>query len=157
MPLQALEDVGHYVLWMLDNPDRSTGMDLEVTTDQVNFDDIVSTFIRVTGRKAVHRYVPFEIYLPKAEPYPNAPASWENPKAPRDESLMSWRENFTAWWKYWAGGLGATRDIALLDEIHPNRIKTLEEWMRKYDYQGKRKDIFKGREDLREMMLSGNL
>ncbi len=71
------------------------------------------------------------------------------PGAPKDDSQMSWRENFTAWWKFWGAGLGATRDMKQLDEIHPTRIKTLDEWMRKVGYQGKAKDVLKGFEDFR--------
>lgn len=146
----ALEDVGVFTLWLLDYPEKPAGMDLEVTTDQISLADIADTFTRVTGRTAIHRCVPLEEYLPKAEPYPNAPASWAaGPDAPRDESLMSWRENFTAWWKYWSSGMGATRDISLLDSIHPTRIKTLEQWMRKNRYEGKPRPILKGLEDLR--------
>lgn len=154
IPLMAVEDLGAYVLWILDNPKRSAGMDLEVTTDEVSFPEIASTFTRVTGRKAVHHRLALEEYLSKAEPFPNAPANWAaGPDAPRDESLMSWKDNFTAWWRFWGEGIGATRDIALLDEIHPTRIRSLEEWMRKTNYQGERKSVLKGVEDLKAMSL----
>jgi hypothetical protein len=62
---------------------------------------------------------------------------------------MTWQQNFTAWWKFWGEGLGATRDMALMDEIYPGRIKTVEEWMRKVDYQGARRGtVLKGVGDL---------
>lgn len=112
--------------------------------------DIAETFTRVTGKKAFHKRLPLEEYLQKAEPYPNAPANWAaGPSAVPDKSAMSWRENFTAWWRFWGEGKGATRDMALLDRIHPQRIKTLEEWMRKVNYDGKQKAVLKGAEDLR--------
>ena len=138
----ALADVGVFVKWIFDHPEKSAGIDLQMTTDQVSFSEITSTVTRVTGRKAVHRVIPLEEYLPKYEPYPNAPANWAG--LPSDGSVMTWRENFTAWWKYWGEGKGATRNIALLDEIYPGRIKTLEEWLRKVDYQGgKRGSVLK--------------
>ena len=134
IPLIALDDVGVYVKWIFDHPERSTGINLEVATEEVSFLDIAAAFEKVTGGKGIHRRLSFEEYLPKREPYPNAPANWANNDG--TPSTMTWRENFTAWWKFWGQGLGAGRDMALLDEIHPGRIKTVEEWMRKVDYQG---------------------
>ncbi|KAL6835634.1 NAD(P)-binding protein [Trichoderma sp. SZMC 28015] len=150
IPLIALEDVGFYNLWIFDNPNESAGLDLEVATDQVSMGDIAETFTRVTGKKAIHKRLPLEEYLEMAEPYPNAPANWAaGPSAVRDKSVMTWRENFTAWWRYWSEGKGATRDMALLDRIYPGRIKSLEEWMRKVSYDGKQKAVLKGIEDLK--------
>lgn len=150
IPLIALEDIGHYVLWLLDNPSLSSGLNLEIATDQVNFADIARTFTTVTGKKGMHQYVPLEKYLDEAEPYPNAPANWAaGPGVTRDESTMTWKENFGAWWRFWGEGLGATRDLQKLTTIHPSRIKSLEEWMVKVHYDGKRKDVLKGAEDLR--------
>ncbi|KAH8807905.1 hypothetical protein F5884DRAFT_881445 [Xylogone sp. PMI_703] len=152
IPLIALEDVGHYVRWMFDNPQRSSGMQLEVATDEVSMADIAETFTRVTGRKGIHRFMDFEPYVKKREPYPGAPANFtKGPNEPKDPSQMTWGENFTAWWKYWGGGFGATRDFKLLDEIHPGRIKNLEEWMRKVNYQGARKSVLKDIEDSQHM------
>src|SRR5882757_3133035 len=105
----ALDDVGVFVKWIFDHPEKSTGINLEMATDQVSFSDITSTFSRVTGRKGVHRVISFEEYLPKKEPYPNAPANWATGLP--DGATMTWRENFTAWWKFWGGGKGATRDM----------------------------------------------
>jgi hypothetical protein len=143
----ALDDVGVFVKWIFDHPNKSAGINLEMATDQVSFSDITAAFTRVTGRKAIHRVITFEEYLPKREPYPNAPANWAGNGS--DEATMTWRENFTAWWKFWGSGKGATRDMKLLDEIFPGRIKSLEEWMRKVDYQGgKQGSVLKNIEDL---------
>ncbi|KAH8698439.1 hypothetical protein BGW36DRAFT_339526 [Talaromyces proteolyticus] len=153
IPLIALDDVGSYVLWIFDNVERSAGVDLEVTTDQVSFQDILEVFIRVTGKKAVHITLSMEEYMDKVEPYPNAPANFIGGKNRiDDESNMTWRQNFTAWWRYWSEGIGATRDFALLDEIFPGRIKSLETWMRKVDYQGKPKQVLKNLEDLKAQL-----
>ncbi|KAK3632760.1 hypothetical protein LTR56_007135 [Elasticomyces elasticus] len=150
IPLIALDDVGAYSLWIFNNPSDSAGLDLEVATDQISFPEIAAVFTRVTGKKGIHKRVSLEEYLPKAEPYPNAWANWSaGPDVKRDESSMTWRENFSAWWRYWSEGKGATRDMALLDRIHPNRIKNLEEWMRLKKYDGKPRPIMKNLEDLR--------
>lgn len=142
--------MGFYSLWIFDNISESAGLDLAIATDQVNFTEIAETFTKVTGKKAAHVVIPLEEYLPLAEPYPNAWANWAaGPDVVRDESAMTWRENFSAWWRYWSEGYGMTRDMTLLDKIHPERIKSLEEWMRKINYDGKPRPVLKNIEDLR--------
>jgi hypothetical protein len=152
IPLIALDDVGYFSLWLFDHPEKAAGMDLKVATDQVSMADIAAAFTRVTGKEAHHVRLPLEEYLPKAEPYPNAWANWAaGPNIQRDESAMTWRENFSAWWLFWGEGKGADRNMALLDRIHPKRIKSVEEWMRLKQYDGKPKAVLKGVEDLRAM------
>jgi hypothetical protein len=142
--------VGTYSLWIFDNPEKSAGLDLEVATEQVNFAQIAEVFTQVTGKKAAHVYVPLQDYLPAAEPYPNAWANWAaGPDVVRDESAMTWKQNFAAWWQYWGEGFGATRDMALLDQIHPKRIRSLKEWMEQVGYDGKPRDVLKNLGDLR--------
>ncbi|KAH7095144.1 NmrA family protein [Paraphoma chrysanthemicola] len=149
IPLIALQDVGHYSLWLFENIAESAGMNLKVTTDEISFQDIAATFTKVTGKKGVHKYLDFEEYFAFNEPYPGALANWAaGPNAPRDEASMTYRQNFTAWWKFWGEGVVQPRDLQLLDRIHPQRIKSLEEWMRIFEYDGKRKSILKGVEDL---------
>lgn len=149
-PLIALEDIGVYSLWMFDNIKDSAGLKLNVATDEVSFADIATTFTQVTGKPAAHQFVPLDVYLPMAEPFPHAPANWAaGPTAPRDESTMTWRANFSAWWSFWGEGWAEKRDWALLDKIHPQRIKSLKEWMGKNEYDGQPKAVLKGAEDLR--------
>lgn len=148
MPLIALCDVGVYNLWIFDNPSESAGIDLQVVTDNVSFGEIVRVFTEVTGIAAVHKTMPFEAYAPHAEPYPGASVNWVlGPDAVRDDSVMSWRENFGSWWRYWGDGITKPRDTAILDRIHPERIKTLAEWMKRTGYNGKRGNVLKMVED----------
>lgn len=103
----ALDNVGVYSLWIFNNPSESAGLDFEVATDQVSFAEIMVTFTRVTGKKGIRQRVPLEEYLEKAEPYRGAYSNWAvDPNIPRDESFMSWKENFSAWWRYWSEGKG---------------------------------------------------
>ncbi|KFX86668.1 hypothetical protein V490_08960 [Pseudogymnoascus sp. VKM F-3557] len=151
IPLISLDDLGPYSLWLYDNPQESAGMNLKVTTDEVSFEDIAAVFTEVTGKKGVHRHVPLEEYLPGAEPYPNAPANFAaGPNAVRDEASMTWRENFSAWWRYWGEGIVEPRDTHLLDRIHPFRVKSLGEWMKMVHYDGQPKSVLKGPEDLKK-------
>ncbi|XRM37648.1 hypothetical protein ABZX51_001109 [Aspergillus tubingensis] len=150
IPLIALEDIGHYSLWLFNNLTESAGLNLKIATDEVSFADIAAAFTEVTGKKGVHRYVPLEEYLPTAEPFPNAPANfYAGPSAVTDESTMTWRQNFSAWWKYWGEGRAEHRDFTLLNRIHPNRISSLSDWMRMVNYDGQRKNVLKGVEDLK--------
>jgi hypothetical protein len=99
----------------------------------------------------VHRYIPLEDYLLSAEPLQNAPANWAaGPNAVRDESTMTWRENLSAWWRYWGEGLSEPRDMNFLDTIHPGRIKSLGNWMKKVHYDRKPRNVLKGIEDLKK-------
>jgi hypothetical protein len=144
--------MGHFSLWLWDNPSESTGLQLKVATDEVSFDDIAATFTKVTGKRGKHHTISLEEWLPLGEPYPDAPANWAaGPHAPRDESTMTFKANFAAWWRYWGEGKPEKRDFALLDRIHPKRIKSLEDWMRQVKYDGQPKAVLKGAEDLRRM------
>ena len=150
IPLIALEDVGQYSLWMWDNPQESTGLQLKVATEALTFEEIAAVFTKVTGKQGKHRFVPLEQYLLMAEPFPNALANWAaGPGAARDESTMTWRANFRAWWQYWGEGVCEDRDFAYLDKIHPKRIRSLEDWMRLVGYEGLAKPVLKGVEDLK--------
>lgn len=121
-----------------------------MATDQVNFTEIAAKFTEVTGKQGIHRRISLETYLEKAEPYPGAYSNWAiKPDVPRDESFMTWRENFSAWWRYWSEGKGATRNMALLDRIHGSRIPNLEAWMRLKNYDGRPRSVLKNLQELR--------
>ncbi|CAI7662912.1 unnamed protein product [Penicillium pancosmium] len=153
IPLIALDDVGAYSLWIFDNPSESAGLNLEVATDQVSFAELAATFTKVTGKQGMHKAVPLEEYLVKAEPYPGAYSNWiVKLDVPRDESFMTWREIFAAWWRYWGEGKGATRNLAFLDRIHGSRIPSLEAWMRLKNYDGRPRSVLK---DLHEHRKNG--
>ena len=123
-------------------------MDLSVVTDHVSFAEIAKVFTEVTGKPGVHQSVPWETYAARAEPYPGAFVNWTlGPDAVRDDSIMTWRENFGAFWRYWGDGITPPRDTAILDRIHPNRIKSLADWMRHVGYDGKRQNVLKQVED----------
>ncbi|CRK47150.1 hypothetical protein BN1723_007375 [Verticillium longisporum] len=148
LPLIALDDVGVYNLWLFDNPDEAAGLDLSVVTDNVSFPEIAKTFTEVTGKQGVFKSTPFEHYAKVAEPYPGAFVNWSlGPDAPRDESVMKWNDNFGAWWRYWGEGRTPLRDTAILDRIHPKRIRSLAEWMKHVGYDGNRRFVLKMVED----------
>jgi hypothetical protein len=59
----ALDDLAFYVDWIFSNPDKGTGMDLAVATEDVTWDNLVKTFMEVTGHKAVNANISAEEYF----------------------------------------------------------------------------------------------
>jgi len=51
---------------------------------------------------------------------------------------MSFRNNFTGFWNIWKDGI-IQRDYTLLDEIHPGRIRSVEQWLRQEQEAGSEK------------------
>lgn len=127
----ALEDCGTYVRWLFDHPDRADGMNLAVAIEPVRYDALAAAFTRVTGHPA--RYIDIDIDAYFARAYgamADQPAGYN--ADPSDKSTMSFRDNFTGFWNQWKHNI-ISRDYALLDEIHPGRIRSAEQWLRRQD------------------------
>lgn len=137
IPHVALEDCGFYARWLFDNPDRANGMNLEVAIEHVEYQKLAEAFTRVTGHPAQYIDITLGEYWEGEGPLKHAanlPTGYN--ADPSDKSTMSFKKNFTGFWNMWKDGI-ITRDYAFLDEIHPNRIKTAEEWLRREDELGK--------------------
>ncbi|MBB4235794.1 NmrA family protein [Rhizobium sp. R635] len=127
----SLEDCAFYVRWLFDNPERSTGMNLEVAIEHVRYDELAAAFERVTGHPA--RYIDTDIDDYFGGPLKNAadrPAGYN--ADPADKSTMSFRDNFTGFWNMWKHDV-IKRDYRLLDEIHPNRLKSIDQWLERHE------------------------
>jgi hypothetical protein len=127
----ALEDCGYYVRWLFDHQERANGMDLAVAIEHVRYADLAAAFQRVTGHPAQYIDTSLEDYF--AGPLKAAadkPAGYN--ADPNDKSTMSFRDNFTGFWNMWKHNI-IERDYALLDEIHPNRIRSAEQWLQRQD------------------------
>ena len=135
VPHVALEDCGYYVRWLFDHPERSNGMNLEVAIDDITYTGLAAAFEKVTGHPAQYIDTAMDAYW-------NGPqkASADTPAGynadPNDKSTMSYRDNFTGFWNVWKHGI-VQRDYALLDEIHPNRIRSAEQWFTREDQLGR--------------------
>jgi len=127
----SLEDCAYYVRWLFDNTERSVGMDLEVAIEHVRYDELAAAFARVTGHPA--RYIDTGVHQYFGGPLKNAadrPAGYN--ADPADRSTMSFRDNFTGFWNMWKHDI-IKRDYQLLDDIHPNRLKSAEQWIRRHE------------------------
>jgi hypothetical protein len=140
VPHVSLQDCGYYVRWLFDHPERANGLDLEVAVDHIHYADLAEAFSKVTGHPAQYVDVGLEEY------WTSGPLSRGGQHAagynadPNDKATMSVQDNFTGFWNLWKhSGKNEgviQRDYKLLDEIHPNRIKTAEEWFRRENEAG---------------------
>ncbi|MBW7968576.1 NmrA family NAD(P)-binding protein [Bradyrhizobium sp. BR 10289] len=135
VPHVALEDCGYYARWLFDHPERANGMNLEVAIEQVGYHDLAAAFERVTGHPA--QYIDTELEAYWSGPLKmaaNLPAGYNADL--NDKSTMTFRDNFSGFWNIWKQEV-VRRDYALLDEIHPHRIKSVEQWLRREDQLGR--------------------
>ncbi|KAE8442506.1 hypothetical protein EG329_003287 [Mollisiaceae sp. DMI_Dod_QoI] len=146
----ALDDCGYYVRWQFDHPERSNGMDLSVAIAAIPYSELASAFSTVTGHPAQYIDTPLEEYWKMFGKSADKPAGYNADAS--DKSTMSFRDNFTGFWNMWKFDV-VERDYGLLDEIHPGRVKSAEEWFRREDEKG-RKD---GRGGLWERVQRENL
>jgi hypothetical protein len=150
MPFIHLDDFGRYMSWAFSSPHESNGLILGIATAHVSGTDLAEAFTAVTGSKA--KYVDASLAehlkarfarLPKG---PHTKVGFQSVKDD-DALLQSFGENFTNWWNlYRASGSNKgliTRDYDLLNRILPNRVKSVEEWMRKVNYDATRRSVIK--------------
>ncbi|KAK7419637.1 hypothetical protein QQX98_003228 [Neonectria punicea] len=138
VPEVALDDCGYYVKWLFDNHERAAGMDLDVAIEHATYTEVPKAFEKVTGKPAQSIDASFD------ERFANAPVA-ELPTGynadPKDPATMKYRDNFTGWWNLWrhsGGNKGLIKkDYKVLDEIHPGRIRTVEDWFRREDKRGR--------------------
>src|SRR6201986_5397058 len=135
VPHVALEDCGYYARWLFDNAERANGMNLEVAIEQVDYHELAAAFERVTGHPA--RYIDTTLDAYWNGPLRMAadlPAGYN--ADPGDKSTMSFKAKFTGFWNIWKHGI-IQRDYALLDDIHPHRIRSVEDWLRREDQRSR--------------------
>lgn len=148
IPMIHLDDLGEYARWIFEHPHQSAGKDLEIATQHVHFDDVAKAFSEVTGKRATYRPLPLDTWL-DAVVHEGASSAYQID--PSEPGTLTWSTSFKGWWNLWrySGGKNPviSRDYDLLDKILPNRVKSIEEWMRKVGYQGDRQLVLKDQQD----------
>jgi hypothetical protein len=129
----SLDDCGPYVRWLFDHPERANGMDLEVGIADIKYADLAAAFERVTGHPAKYIDVSLDEYWANG---PMAKAAKLPAGYNAENGAMTVRENFTGFWNIWKYGV-LKRDYKLLDEIHPGRIRSAEEFFRLEDQKAR--------------------
>ena len=149
VPFVHLEDLGHYVHWIFSHISQSAGMNLKVAVEHVSYDYLAATFTKVTGKPARYHNVSFDELFTSGAFAPVSEVRLGAETAGEDPTLLSYRQNFTAWWRLYqrsGGNRGIIkRDYDYLDEIFPQRVRSVEQWMRKTNYTGEMRPVLKNR------------
>jgi hypothetical protein len=140
-PYTCLDDLGYYTHWILENPGKSSGLNLKVAVEHVSLNQLASTFTEVTGKPAKATNITVdEWFKDKGWGKYLEHKMGSSQVLAGDSSLLTVRENFTAWWGIYqrAGDNKGIlqRDYAFLDRIHPGRTKSLKQWMQRVGYNG---------------------
>ncbi|KAK9352155.1 NmrA-like family domain-containing protein 1 [Lipomyces doorenjongii] len=148
VPFVHLNDLGFYVDWIFSHPDASAGMNLKVAVEHVSFQDLANEFTNFTGKPARYENISFEEYFSTGPLAQTASAKLGAEGAGEDDpSLLTYQQNFTAWWRLYqlsGGNKGLIRrDYELLDKIHPERVRTVKQWMEKVGYTGEYEPVVK--------------
>lgn len=139
----ALSDLGFFARYTFDNRAHTSGRELEVASDIVGWDYLVSTFTKVTGEPATVVHQSVDEWFANFDGVDKPVA---NELGDGDGTGTTWRENFAGWWALWRDGI-IKRDMTWIREMHPE-AETVETWMRKNDYVGRwKRSVLKNSED----------
>ncbi|KAL3489237.1 NAD(P)-binding protein [Aspergillus germanicus] len=141
VPHVCLQDCGVYVRWLLENPEEANGMNLEVAIEHVAYEELAHAFEKVSGHPARFVDVDLDTYWgSKRGVAPGGDRITGYNADAKDPAAMTNRQNFTGFWNLWkhsGDNRGVVRrDYALLDRIHPNRVRSVEEWFRLEEQRG---------------------
>jgi hypothetical protein len=137
IPLMPLENYGKTVLWALENPGESVGKFVDAGAVPSTWPEIVSAFTSATGKKAKFQPVSMEQWFEGAtkkgiDPEAKMPAGCKD----EDEATFTFRKTFGAWWSMWRDNTHENEKPGRVAVPVEDRITSLEEWMRRTDYQG---------------------
>ena len=63
VPMVALADIGFFARYTFDNRELTSGKDLEIASEVIGWEDLVKTFTKVTGEKAVYKRMELDQWL----------------------------------------------------------------------------------------------
>ncbi|KAI5460151.1 hypothetical protein BGZ63DRAFT_359652 [Mariannaea sp. PMI_226] len=136
MALVSLAELGWFARYMFEHPEEFRGDLLSVGIQHVTGKMMAEAFTAVTGHKA--RYEPITRDQMESRLVPKKIGTSHSPGYD-DPTLVTQREMFVPWWTIWNeshGNVGLwTRDYERLDKIKPDRLKTVEQWLRSVDYK----------------------
>jgi hypothetical protein len=143
-PMIYLNDLGKYARWLVENSERSNGLNLRVATANVGWEEVARSFTEVTGNKAVFRDISLEEYFASGV-FGNADRKVGHSVGHEDDTLQTYRENFSGFWNTWKEDVlkKSEKDYQLLDEILPERVRSVGEWMKLTGYTGQRSNVLK--------------
>lgn len=141
IPYTCVEEMGPYVRWIFDHPDRSSGLNVKLAVEHVSLPQLASTFTAVTGKPAKATNISIDDWLEAVSHGEGSDHKIGSSTVSADDpSLLTVRQNFSAWWRLYqrsGGNKGLLRrDYAFLDEIYPQRTRSLKQWMERVGYDG---------------------
>lgn len=139
IPYTCLDDLGYYVRWILENPQRSAGLNLKQAVEHVSLIQLASSFTEVTGKPAKATNVSIDQWFENSSLSSKRDHKIASSTSSKDDtSLLTMYQNFGAWWRLYQRSGGnegiLRRDYVFLDEIHPQRTRSLKEWMKRVHY-----------------------
>ncbi|CAL1716913.1 unnamed protein product [Somion occarium] len=150
VPMIALADLGYFARYTFDHREGTSTKNLDVTSDVVGWDYLVSTFQTVTGQKAVVVKQSLDEWFAN---FDGADEPLANEQRGTSVQTTTWRENFSGWWSLWRDDI-IVKDMDWIRSIHPNLL-TLEKWMRDNKYTGDLQgSILKNSEDDKSVHLN---
>jgi len=132
VPMIALSDLGYFARYTFDHRAETSAKDLEVASDMVGWDYLVSTFSKVTGQKAIYLRQTLPEWFKNIQDIDRPLA---NERGLQDDGTTTWGENFKGWWSVFRDDI-LERDMGWIRSIHP-KVHTLESWMKENNYTGK--------------------
>ena len=144
-PFIYLEDLGRYARWLVENPEKSSGLHLKIATESLSWEEIAKTYTDVTGKNAISKDISLDEYFSSGV-FPAPDAKVGHSVGHSDDTLQTYRQNFSGFWNTWKEGI-VVRDYKILDEILPTRVKSVGEWMKLTGYTGERAHVLKDYRD----------
>ncbi|KAF5373369.1 hypothetical protein D9757_009748 [Collybiopsis confluens] len=117
IPMISLDDLGWWSRYIFDHPPQTSGKELKVASEWITMDEVVETFVRVTGIPAIRAKIPTEEFWSFRSSFPSTR-----------------RKTFEGMYSVWRDDL-LTRDMDWVTSVYPHRT-TLEKWLREREWKG---------------------
>ncbi|KAI0733616.1 hypothetical protein C8Q72DRAFT_933199 [Fomitopsis betulina] len=124
----ALEDLGFFARYAFENRELTSGQDLKIASDRVDWEYLKATFETVNGQRAEVVYQSYDNWCKNLRNIDKPLAN----ERPYGDSSTTWRENFRGFWSMWRDDK-IDRDYEWLRQVNPNGY-TLKSWMREKRY-----------------------
>ncbi|OSX57597.1 hypothetical protein POSPLADRAFT_1156292 [Postia placenta MAD-698-R-SB12] len=144
VPMIALSDLGFFARYTFDNRATTSGKDLPIATEMVDWEYLKTTFERVTGQKVEIVYQTIDDWMENMD-NADQPVAHEGTVG---LDTTTWRLNFRGWWALWRDDI-VKRDMEWIRKVNP-KGHTLESWMKEQNYGNylwQKAGILKGTED----------
>lgn len=138
LPLLPLEMYGARVLWAIRNPEKSIGRYLTSNPFQVTYPQIVEAVSKVTGLGTSFQPISVDAWMEGIKPFIDPESTLPRGSTEDDPTAFTFRKSFGAWWAIWNDNRHREDivDDHWADEVMSDRAKTLEDWLRKVNYDG---------------------